>query len=323
MLTNQYTYSRLSSESVAAYVDHYYDLGVIHSCVFYVLGLHDNYVLESETGKFILRVYRNDWRNSDGISFELDLLNYLQNQNQSVAYPLLTNKKELAFSIESPEGERLAALFTYADGKGLNQEISLKESERLGTAVAQMHKAARGFKTSYQKKELNLDYLADQSVKLIKPLINKHQYELLKHTQEILHKNLSHLNPEIADFGICMGDVNQSNFHINETGKITLFDFDQCGYGYRAFELGKYLSSLHSSHSKKELMAAFLKGYETVRQINEVERKAIPYFEIASVIWVMSIRVANKNKVGYMNLEAPYWRQRLGIVKSLNEKLVH
>ena len=307
---------------MANYVDHYYDLGVIKSCVFYVFGLHDNYLLESETDKFILRIYRYDWRNSDEIFFELELLNYLQNQNQSVAYPMPTTKEELAFPIESPEGERLAALFTYANGKGVNQEISLNESERLGTVVAQMHEATRGLETSYQRKELNLAHLVDQSVELITPFINKHQYELLKHTQEILYRNLSHLNPEIAEFGICMGDVNQSNFHINEIGKITLFDFDQCGYGYRAFELGKYLSSLHSSRSKKELMAAFLKGYETVRKINEVEKEAIPYFEIASVIRVMSIRVANKDKVGYRNLEAPYWEHRLGIVKALNEKLV-
>ena len=322
MLTNQYTYSRLSSESVAAYVDNYYDLGVIYSCVFYVLGLHDNYVLESETGKFILRIYRSDWRNPAEVYFELDLLDYLKHQNQSVAYPLLTYKKALSLSIESPEGERLAALFTYADGKGINQEISLDESERLGTSVAQMHEATLGFETSDQRKELNLDYLVDQSVILIKPFINTEQYELLRNTQELIHKNLSNLNPEVADFGICMGDVNQSNFHINEIGKITLFDFDQCGYGYRAFELGKYLSSLHKSHFKKELMTAFLQGYETVRQLNKVEKQAIPYFEIASVIWVMSIRVTNKNKVGHMNLEAPYWDHRLGIIGSLNEKLV-
>ena len=322
MLTNRYSYSRLTSESVAAYADHYYDLGVIYSCVFYVLGFHDNYVLESETGKFILRIYRNDWRNPDEVYFELELLDYLKQPDQLVAYPIRTNKEELAFPIESPEGERLAALFTYADGVGINQEISLDESERLGTAVAKMHEATRGFWTSHKRKELGLAHLVDQSIELITPFINAKEFELLQRTQETLHKNLSHLNPDIADFEICMGDVNQSNFHINEMGKLTLFDFDQCGYGYRAFELGKYLSSLHSSHSKKELMAAFLKGYETVRQINEVERKTIPYFEIASVIWVMSIRVANKNKVGYMNLEAPYWNQRIEIIKTLTERLI-
>ena len=187
MLTNQYTYSRLSTESVVAHVDHHYDVGVIYRSVFYAFGLHDNYVVESEKGKFILRIYRNDWRNSDEIFFELELLDYLKHQNQSVAYPLLTNKDELAFSIESPEGERLAALFIYAEGKRLSQEITFEESEILGATVARVHEAAQGFETSYQRKELNLHYLVDQSAELIKPFIDFQQYGFLQRTQETLH----------------------------------------------------------------------------------------------------------------------------------------
>jgi Ser/Thr protein kinase RdoA (MazF antagonist) len=74
----------------------------------------------------------------------------------------------LAFEIESPEGKRLAALFIYADGKGLSQEISLEESKNLGTVIAKMHETIQGFETSYQRIELNLDYLLDQSIMLIK-----------------------------------------------------------------------------------------------------------------------------------------------------------
>ena len=284
-----------------------------------LLNLIEQLAIENE--EFILRIYRNDWRTQEEIGFELELLNCLRSKKQSIAYPLQTKYNELFFTISSPEGKRVAALFIYAEGEVLNKKISVEQSKILGTSIANIHVASNNFKTKYRRHNLDLTYLIDQSLVLIEPYIDSNQYKFLASIQEKLYHNLSHLNSENADVGICIGDVNQTNFHINKARKITLFDFDQCGYGYRALELGKYLSSIHFHHSKQEKMEAFVQGYETVRHLTDAEKKAIPYFEITSVIWVMSIRAVNKNKVGLINLEKSYWDQRLGIVKNLVEQL--
>ncbi|WP_158278913.1 phosphotransferase [Leucothrix arctica] len=321
MVLNQYIYSRLSPESVQAHLEHHYDLSPIKSCVFYVFGLHDNYLVKTEESQFILRLYRNQWRNADEVFFELELLNYLKQQAQAVASPLHTKAHELAFEIQSPEGVRFSALFNYADGKGLTQEISTQESELLGTTIANIHSATGDFKTTHKRNELNLTYLLDESVELIAPFINAEKQEFLTEIQKKLHKQLLPITQSDADFGICIGDVNQSNFHINTSKQITVFDFDQCGYGYRAFEVGKFSSSLFRSPNKKQLTKAFLKGYETVRKLSTVEKNAIPYFEIAATIWVMSIRVANEDKVGHLHLEEGYWNQRFAILEALDKQV--
>lgn len=317
MTEPKYIYSRLAPRTVTELLVQHYAIKGITNCVYYVFGLHDNYLIETKNKKYILRIYRNDWRIHEEIYFELELLNYLREKEQPVAYPISTEENELSFEINCPEGKRLAALFTYADGEALNKEITVKESELLGATVASIHNASNNFKTKYKRKVLDLAYLVDQSLVLIEPYINTRQYVFLKLVKDKLHSHFSTIKTDNFDFGICIGDVNQTNFHIDKNNKITLFDFDQCGYSYRAFELGKYQSSLYFHETKKEEMATFLQGYETVCKLTDAEKESIPYFELASVIWVMSIRVANKNKVGHMLLEKPYWDQRIGVLKEL------
>ncbi len=59
-----------------------YDIGApireIH-----VNGLNDTYAVENDTGKFILRIYKHQWRTESDIQFELDLLAYLKDSDFS------------------------------------------------------------------------------------------------------------------------------------------------------------------------------------------------------------------------------------------------
>ena len=136
-----------------------------------------------------------------------------------------------------------------------------------------------------------------------------------------LRENISNSIPLLEKspgiYGLCIGDVNPTNFHIDKNNRITVFDFDQCGYGYRAFEIGKFLSSVRNHNEKREIRKAFLKGYQSIRTLSQIEQEAIPIFEIISVIWVMAIQVANADRVGYKYLEKPAWDKRLSSLKKL------
>ncbi|WP_455200300.1 phosphotransferase, partial [Kaarinaea lacus] len=122
-------------------------------------------------------------------------------------------------------------------------------------------------------------------------------------------------------FGICIGDVNPTNFHINDREAITLFDFDQCGYGYRAFEIGKFMSAIHAVKTKQDISNAFIEGYQQVRQLSDAEMTTIPYYEVISVIWVMAIHAYNVDRIGYKYLEKPFWDRKLGVLRELEKKI--
>ena len=150
---------------------------------------------------------------------------------------------------------------------------------------------------------LDIAYLLDESILAIQPFIDLEAQHYLQTLQEALKETLPALPRETRIYGICIGDVNSSNFHINDKKVITLFDFDQCGYAYRAFEIGKFFSSIHSIENKHDITQAFIDGYQNIRRLNQEELMAIPYFEIISIIWVMAIHAYNANRIGYKLLE--------------------
>ena len=319
----KYTYSQLSSDSVSDLVSSQYDLPSIISCKFYVLGLHDNYLVESESEKYIFRIYRNDWRTRPEIQFELDLLAFIGTAGEFIAEPVTTNSSGLSFIIDSPEGKRSAALFHFADGYAPEKDITTEQSTLLGKAVANVHQITDIYETRFSKDILDIPYLLDDSIIAITPFIDTETRNYLYTLQNKLKDALSPIFREGGVFGICLGDVNLHNFHINENNKITLFDFDQCGYGYRAFEIGKYLSSIHSLKNKDGIGSAFVEGYQQVRELSKTELYAVPYYEIVAVIWVMAIHAYNPNLIGYKRLEKPYWDRQLAILKELDKLLAN
>jgi len=318
----EYIYSQLKSDSVLQFIKSHYKLPISLSCKYYVLGLHDNYLIESENKRYIFRIYRNDWRTEEEILFEIDLLSYLDKKSVNVVAPILTRNSKLITYIESPEGIRVGVLFNYADGYAPTNSISPEVCKLLGASVANIHEKTNKFKTKYFRQILDISYLVDQSLVQIKPFLNTNQFEYLQKIQSKIYSNVSHINSDNSNYGICVGDINASNFHINEKNIITHFDFDQCGYGYRAFELGKFSSSLRNDDLKKDNVLAFLEGYEKIGQLNDIEKLAIPYFEIVSIIWVMSIHVSNADRIGYKYLEKEFWTQRIGKIEVLAATLI-
>lgn len=316
----EYIYSQCSAESVRHLVAANFALVPPLRCQFYVLGLHDNYLVEDGNKKYILRIYRNDWRTAEEALFELELLSCLAHAGAPVAGPVPMRTGELAFQIESPEGMRMAALFHYAAGDAPAEAITSDECSLLGRAVAQVHLHAEAFHTTRRRQVLDMPYLLDESIAILEPFMDAEGLACLTQYQKTLHAILPGLQQEAGVYGICAGDINPRNFHIDHNKQITLFDFDQCGYGYRAFEIGKFASSLHAHKLKNALVSAFMEGYQQLRSLSDAERSVIPGFEMLSVIWVMAINARNANRIGHKYLGKPFWNRKLAVLKALHGK---
>jgi len=315
-----FVYSQLSAQSAEQLVASNYDVATLENCNFYARGLHDNYLLHAPNRKYILRIYRKQWRTAEEISFELDVLDFLSRNGAPVAYPLQTKHDELSIEIECPEGKRYAALFHYADGYAPGNDISVEESTLLGKSVAKIHRLSENYKTRYTRPTLDIHYLLDESIVSIEPFVSVETLEYLKSIQHKLHQRLPSLPHEAGIYGICIGDVNPTNFHVADND-LTIFDFDQCGLGYRAFEIGKFLSSIYNTKQRSEIAQAFLAGYQQVRQLSHEEITAIPYFEMISVIWVMAINAKNSDLIGYKWLDKDFWDRKMALLDKLNKAL--
>ena len=317
-----YSYAQLAAPSVLRSVQQHYDLAKLERCKFYARGLHDNYLLESQQQKFILRVYRNAWRTEEAIRFELDLLRYLGERGASVSYPINTTSGASCFSIATPIAQHFAALFAYADGQAPGGALSVAESQLLGNAVAQIHAAGDDFSSSHTRPALDLTFLVDASIESITPFVDATYLAYLKQLQARLHQTLPQIPQGQGRYGICIGDVNPTNFHINAQQQITVFDFDQCGFGDRAFEIGKFISAIHLHDKKQELSQAFVEGYQQVRLLSSDELRAIPYYEMVGVIWVMAITADYADLHGHKWFGQAYWERKLAILKALESQIL-
>jgi Ser/Thr protein kinase RdoA (MazF antagonist) len=315
------SYSTLSCEALTAHVLSCYGIGTIKNCQMWNRGLSDVYLIETEQDHYILRVSHSHWRSGDEVQFEMAFLDFLGQAGIPVATPLRTEAGELAIELIAPEGKRYATLLKYAPGEiplgGLNQ----LQSAKLGATVAEIHQASLEFQPTVRRPDLTLDYLLDDSIDLIlSHLPNPNGVEYLRETRDRLQTELANL-PKLAPFWVvCWGDPHSGNVHFTEAQQPTLFDFDQCGYGWRAFDVAKFLQQGLCSGMSYVVRDAFITGYQSVMALTDEEFVALmPLTQVAHCWrWAISLNYALRHESS--RLDSYYFTNRVEQLRMLGNQ---
>jgi Ser/Thr protein kinase RdoA (MazF antagonist) len=314
--------STLAPDALASLVYSSYEIELVKNCQFWRRGLSDVYLIETLSDAYILRVSHNHWRAQSEIDFELEFLDFLKKQNLPVASPLKTKEKQLAIEIEAPEGKRYAALFPYAPGEIALGDLNHAQSFYLGEIVAKLHQASRNFQALAYRKPLNLEYLLDDSLQIIAPFLHERSPDL-KYLLEVVTQikyELIHLPTEAPYWVICWGDPHSGNVHITHDNQMTLFDFDQCGYGWRVFDIAKFWQVSMQSGLSKTIRQAFLDGYRSCEKITDDELNALQALTQTAYIWAWAIALNHAKVYENSKLDKSYFSQRLQRLKQLNCK---
>jgi Ser/Thr protein kinase RdoA (MazF antagonist) len=115
----------------------------------------------------------------------------------------------------------------------------------------------------------------------------------LRQVAAAVRPRIAALPNELPGYGFCHGDTGSANAHITADGRLTLFDFDMCGAGWRAYDIATFLID-----EPEAIVHAFLEGYESVRTLGALERTSIPIFQIVQSIWVLGLRANYANDWG-------------------------
>ncbi|WP_193194632.1 phosphotransferase enzyme family protein [Nostoc sp. MG11] len=301
-----------------------YPINKLCSCKLYKRGLNDTYLVETEEEKYILRVYRRGWRNKQEIDFELELLTFLHEQKQPIAYPIARIDGGFTTEIAAPEGKRYVAVFSYASGHAVNDKLDTKQSYILGEVLAEIHQVLDAFKSSFSRPILNNEYLLDWSITSILPLYQhrKKDLDFIQHQVDEIKDQVAVLELPllVPEYGICIGDVHSGNAHFTEHNEPTLFDFDQCGYGWRAFDIAKFLHVALRMKIDITVRNSFVEGYQTIRKLSESELASIPVLIKAAHIWVMGISTNVVSDVLPYGWFTDDWLdERLAMLRSLDD----
>jgi Ser/Thr protein kinase RdoA (MazF antagonist) len=319
------TYSTLSCGALVTHLLSQYDIGEVLSCQFWRRGLSDVYLVETQAAQYILRVSHAHWRSLPEVAFELELLEFLDHKRIPVAYPLRTVNGDLWVAIHAPEGDRYSALFIYAPGCVPIGDLNPVQSYTLGRSVAQFHTVGLVFESSFSRDALSLEFLIEDSIEVIKPFMmdRKHDFANLIETADHLMRSLSQLSKQSPHWGLCWGDPHSGNVHFTSDDRLTMFDFDQCGHGWRAFDVAKFFQVALRGGVSLQVRSAFLAGYQSVSVLEKWELDHLRAFTQVSHIWSWSIALTHAQIHDYCKLDYHFFNRRLEHLKRLRSPDCH
>ena len=293
------SYSTIAAEALLTHVVPSYRIERPLECVFWERGANDTYRVRCAGARYSLRVYRRGAFPRDAIEFEIEVLIHLHRRGVPVAYPIARASGDYLTEIAAPEGARLVLLTAFADGAV--PDYDAPENARLvGESVARMHRALDGFGTARERARLDLPNLLEDSVALIRPWL-AHRPEDLRLVEAHAGKCRSAVqgaSDDALDTGVCHGDLHGGNLHLHDGG-ITHFDFEECAFGYRAYDLATFKWGVCTGRRGAERWSAFVEGYESVRPISGADRSLIDVFVVIRELSNVAFGLRNLRDFGH------------------------
>ncbi|AFZ49110.1 putative homoserine kinase type II (protein kinase fold) [Dactylococcopsis salina PCC 8305] len=316
------TYSTIAPKAVTTAISSYYDLGQVKNCQFWYHGLSDIYRIETDTGFYIFRVSHHHWRSRSEIQFELEFLSFLRENKIPVASPLPTRTGELCLEIAAPEGVRYGTVFEYAAGSVPIGDLDCTQSHQLGETLAKLHQISYDFSPVSERSMLTPELIIDRSNQIIAPFLEHRPWDLqtLFSIADQVKAELQNLPQTKPFWTVCWGDPHSGNTHFTENNQLTLFDFDQCGYGWRAFDLGKFYQVSLQSGCTPKVREAVLQGYSSISPLRQIEIDCLPSLTVAAFIWAWGIHLNRAICFEYSRLDDHYFTRRLEKLKHLSSR---
>jgi Ser/Thr protein kinase RdoA (MazF antagonist) len=232
------------------------------------------YEFRRDSQQFILRIGHSARRSEALIRGEVDWMNYLAERGAAVAHAVPSLTGNLVEAFDDGHGEHfLATSFARAAGKPPREAGWTPELfETYGEVLGRMHALTKGYKPrdpAWKRPEWDGPEIQD-----IESNLPAGQTEVLKRYRALMD-HLRTLPRDRNSYGLIHFDAHGSNFLVDDDGRITLFDFDDCSYGWFIYDIAIVLFYMVAGGEEdgafiEEFMTHFLRGY---RRRNRLEQK--------------------------------------------------
>jgi Ser/Thr protein kinase RdoA (MazF antagonist) len=271
--------------AISALVEREYLLGTPFGSTLLSQGMNEVYRIDLPDGPYALRIHGDNkwWLTEEGsLRFELDLLTHLNDHGVPVSRPVPRSNGDVLGRVRQNDAERFYSLFTWAEGVPGGDGLTDDQAHLVGRLIAEIHVAADQFHSELPRYELGEETLLDRPLRILEPALRRADTDLaagIRAEIERIRERLRAFDPGPTGWGIIHGDPQDLNYHLTADGKITIFDFDLCGYGWRAYDLAYYYTRI-----PEPFRQSALDGYDSVRRLSMAERELLPTFGQAA--WV-------------------------------------
>jgi Ser/Thr protein kinase RdoA (MazF antagonist) len=282
-------------------------------------GLNDTYILTTSTAKYVARIYRAGWRSHTDIAYELELLLHLAANRVSVSAPIAARNGTLTHAVQTPEGGRLLALFTYAAGRPLKWRPD--QAYLAGKLLSAVHEATQNFQSRHARTGFDLENLIDIPLARIEPFLDDRPADraFLRRFASTLRAAAVARIGDAFEWGPVHGDYGANNVHLSDHGVMTVFDFDFCGPGWRMLDLVVF-SWGAASKPNRGVWESFLKGYRETRPVQDSDLAAVPLFQALHHFWGMGLRACSAAQHGSAHISSGYLNYRIARFKEWEEQ---
>lgn len=232
---------------------------------------------------YILRLGHGRRRSPDLIRGEVDWINYLADGGAGVARAVLSPNGELVELL--PDGHDdyfLATAFVKAGGAPVWQTDQWGEPffVAYGRLLGRIHHLSQRYQPAnpaWQRPAWDAlsNLVVHDTLRQEDSLVSRHYQDVLAHLQAL---------PRTPDaYGMIHQDAHAGNLFVDDDGRITLFDFDDCVYGHFAYDLAMVLFYAVTNRENADSFApdfwqAFWRGYAMENQLDPVWLREIPHF---------------------------------------------
>jgi amicoumacin kinase len=237
---------------------------------------------EQGGGEFILRIGHSLRRNIPLIQGEVDWINALARGGAGVARAVESESGNLVEAIKDGQGEHfLATAFVKAHGHPpRREEWTPAFSETYGRLIGRLHAITREYQPS--SPESTRPQWDDPVNMQVETLLPDSEGLALQHYQNLM-AHLRSLPRDESSYGLIHQDAHTGNLFVDEDGQITLFDFDDCCYGWFIYDIAMVLFYAAPWEGDvaaftESFMQSFLRGYRQEYRLDPAWLRELPSF---------------------------------------------
>jgi len=265
------------------------------SCINF--GFNATYSVETETGvKYALRININSAKTINNLLAEIEWVRHLnRTAGINTPTPIATLKDEFFVSSDHPESglTLFAVMYSWLEGEEIGDEPTLDQLHEVGKAIALLHQDSSNFVLSSQLELPTFDdffwstedFLFSEKSKLSpadKSLLQEAHDLIMEFTRDLYKSSPVH---------IIHADVHGWNLMWHE-GKLSIFDFDDCGFGVEAQDIAVALYYLDTPEQDQALLA----GYTSVKPLPNYSDNAMKALLLHRRLLLLNYLYETKNQ---------------------------
>jgi len=241
------------------------------------------YEVKVDGRHYALRVSHTGLRRSkEEIRGEAEFIHYLAKNGVACARPLLSPRGRLVEESDRGDHEFVAVAFAWAEGANPGSaDLTPAFMRQFGAIMGRMHRLSKDFALPEGcRRPDGLDDLIGYM-------------QAFNQTEEpaVISRYGQYLDavrgfPRDRDcYGLIHGDMHMENIHLDDTGRIKVFDFDDSSYFYFAADIAVALFHLTPHRCTPEqtrrmagIFGYFMEGYRTENELSSEWLGSVPAF---------------------------------------------